>query len=410
MKKTVLYIGNFSFPLGNAAGKRVYANGKLLKDIGYDVVFVGMSKEFISLKPLEETKKKFDEFAYYDFPYPNKIFDWLNYGKLFSELTRFLANEKILDEIGLVIYYGSPSLSLFITKLIKFFRKQNIKVIADCVDWLTTKTNNPLFDIVKWADNTYQKAYVNKKANGIIAISSYLSDYYGKNDCMTVIIPPLSPVEYCILDQKSINNNVTILSYAGLPFRKGQLVKDLSKLKDRIDKTVILLHQAKIEGCEFIFNVYGFTKSEYLIAIPNHKKYIDELADNIVFHGHKSNEEVVKNIIKSDFTILIRDVNRDTTAGFPTKISESISCGTPVITTRTSDLGEYIIEGENGFFINNTDEMEYAVSDIKKILCMNQVEIKVMEKKCLDSKIFYYKNYVNKLAEFISKVLEERVS
>lgn len=32
MKKTVLYIGNFSFPLGNAAGKRVYANGKMLKE------------------------------------------------------------------------------------------------------------------------------------------------------------------------------------------------------------------------------------------------------------------------------------------------------------------------------------------------------------------------------------------
>ncbi len=37
--KNVLYIGNFSFPFGNAAGKRVYANGKILKELGYDVNF-----------------------------------------------------------------------------------------------------------------------------------------------------------------------------------------------------------------------------------------------------------------------------------------------------------------------------------------------------------------------------------
>jgi hypothetical protein len=35
--KTILYIGNFSFPFGNAADKRVYANGKIFKELGYKV-------------------------------------------------------------------------------------------------------------------------------------------------------------------------------------------------------------------------------------------------------------------------------------------------------------------------------------------------------------------------------------
>jgi len=406
MKNTILYIGNFTFPLGNAAGKRVYANGKLLKELGYEVVYIGVSKELKLLKPLKESKKEYDGFTYYEFPYPNKSLDWINYKKTFSSLIKFLTDEKLLGKLGMVIYYGSPSVSIFISKVIKYCKRQEINVVADCVDWLTTKTNNPIFDIVKWADNTYQKAYLNKKADGVIAISSYLSNYYKKYGCKTVIIPPLSPVKYKMIEKSSINSDRKILSYAGLPFRKGQPVTNLNTLKDRIDKTIILLHQAKRNGCKFTFNIYGFTKDEYLQAIPDQKLYVNQLDDYIIFHGPKPNNEVVENIIKSDFTILIRDFNRDTSAGFPTKVSESISCGTPVITTKTSDLQEYIVEGENGFFVNT--EIDNAALKIQEILSMNMNEIKVMKKKCLTFKGFQYENHIEKVDEFLGGVLNEK--
>jgi glycosyltransferase involved in cell wall biosynthesis len=404
MKNTVLYIGNFSFPLGNAAGKRVYANGKILKELGYEVNFIGMSKEISNLQTLEVTKNEHEGFVYYNLPYPNKSIDWVNYKNIFTDLVKFLTDTKIIDDLALVIYYGSPTLSVFNTKLIKFCRKHDIKVVADCVDWLTIRTNNPLFDIIKWADNTYQKAYANKKADGIIAISSYLDDYYRKFGCKTVIVPPLSPVNYKIPDVTLINGNKKTITYAGLPFRIGQQLIDCKTLKDRIDKTIILLHYAMKDGCNFVFNIYGFTKEEYLQAIPEQKVYVDELKENIVFHGLKLNSEVVESIINTDFTILIRDINRDTTAGFPTKVSESISCGTPVITTKTSDLENYIIEGENGFFIDIEDEKN-SVRLLEKILKLDKEEIKKMKRNCIESKAFHYENYAKKLDEFLIKVM-----
>ncbi|WP_404322739.1 glycosyltransferase [Cytobacillus firmus] len=403
MKKTILYIGNFSFPLGNAAGKRVYANGKLLKDLGYDVIFIGLTKESSLLQPLEKTKKEYDGFTYYEYPYPQKTLDWVNYKKIYTSLIKFLVNEKIIDELFSVIYYGSPTLSLFNRKLISYCKKQDIKVLSDCVDWLTTKTNNPLFDMVKWIDTTYQKAYVNKKVDGVISISNYLSNYYKGYGCKTVIIPPLSPVEYIV--SKKLNNAEfkKIISYAGIPFRKGKEVTDCNTLKDRIDKIIILLYKAKKEGFNFIFNIYGFTKDEYLQTIPTQKKYIDYLDNNIIFHGIKTNEEVIESIQNSDFTILIRDINRDTTAGFPTKVSESISCGTPVITTQTSDLKDYIIEGKNGFFINQTDEY-IMFEDLKRILSIDKKEINIMKQYCLESKKFYYKSFANEMEEFLKTI------
>lgn len=46
----------------------------------------------------------------------------------------------------------------------------------------------------------------------------------------------------------------------------------------------------------------------------------------------------------------IREKTRKTMAGFPTKVVESMSLGTPVITTDASDLADYIKHGENEFW------------------------------------------------------------
>lgn len=44
MANKIVYIGNFIYPDGNAAGKRVSSNGKLLSSQGYDVYYIGRGK------------------------------------------------------------------------------------------------------------------------------------------------------------------------------------------------------------------------------------------------------------------------------------------------------------------------------------------------------------------------------
>lgn len=403
-KKIVIYVGNFSFPYGNAAGKRVYANGKILRELGYEVLFIGMDKEVSGKELLKDTQNDFDEFKYYNFKYPLRKLDWMRYSKNFNKFIEFISSEKIEEKIKFIIFYGSPGISLFNKKLIEFCKIRDIKVIADCVEWFTTKTSNFIFNAIKWADNTYQMTCVNKKADGVIAISSYLANYYKKSKCRTVVIPPLSPVEYIF--SKSNLKNDKIITYAGIPFRKGQKLKDCSTLKDRIDKTIAIFHQAKLDGCEFIFNIYGLTEAEYLKAIPQQKTYIDELGASVVFHGIKTNMEVIDSVIDSDFTILIRDVNRGTTAGFPTKVSESISCGTPVITTKTSDLEDYIIEGVNGFYIDIYDQKQ-AVKKIINIINIEKANILTMKEYCQNNNSFYYKHYISRMEDFIQQALDD---
>lgn len=400
--KTAIYIGNFSFPFGNAAGKRVYANGKALKEIGYDVLFIGMSKDIDAQSSLISTENTYDGFSFYNFPYPRVSLDWLNYRGAYKKLMRFFEDRQLIGTLDLIIFYGSPSLSLFNTKLTRFCMRNQIKVVTDCVDWLTAKTRNPIFNLIKWADNTYQKAYANKKTDGVIAISSYLSNYYKKAGLKTIIVPPLSLTYYESSGETYHSGHRKIITYAGLPFRKGQIISDLSTLKDRIDKTITILHGVKKNGGEFIFNIYGFTKDEYLCAIPSQCKYVDDLGDSINFHGFTKYDEVAKHILESDFTILIRDVNRATTSGFPTKVSESISCGTPVITTRTSDLENYIVEHETGYFLDF--DIEAAIVQCSRIIDMDKNDVLKMKRNCASSNIFSWERYVYGMKGFLKTI------
>lgn len=381
--KTFLYVGNFEFPYGNAAGKRVYGNGKALKELGYDISFVGLEKNIEDNENLLNNEKIYDGFKYYNFSYPKNNVTWIKFYKAFKKLKELI--EKKYYNVDGIIIYGSPRISMFNYLLVNYCKKHNIKIISDCVDWLSVNTGNKLFDSIKWLDTTFQKRYINIKVDSLIVISSYLKTYYKKYIDNIIIIPPLSTN---ILNNENENKNeITKFIYAGLPFRKKIKIKNLQYLKDRIDKIIELFYDLKLKKIKFECNIYGFTKEEYLEVLPMHIKKIDFLENSIKFHGHKENKEIITALKKSDFTILIRDIKRDSLAGFPTKVSESLSFGIPVITNETSDLKKYIKNYENGYLLQENKILEGVIT----ILNNKNNFKKIKENK------FYYKNeiYIN---------------
>ena len=176
MKNKVLYIGNFSFPNGNASGTRVLGNGYLLKELGYDVFFIGLDNSVDNNTLLKDTKKSFSDFQYYNLPYPVGIKGWLSYRKRYKEVISLIEGE----DLYAVIIYGSPTISLFGKLIRKWCRKNRIKFISDCVDWLSAGAGGFFYRFVKFIDTTYQKRILNSSADGVITVSSYLSNYYKK--------------------------------------------------------------------------------------------------------------------------------------------------------------------------------------------------------------------------------------
>ena len=396
IRRKIIYVGNFSFPNGNASGSRVLGNGYIFRHLGYEVIYIGLDNNLKEGSILSETMNEYDGFKFYSLPYPNSTKDWLSYKK------RFLEVQKIINEIGseVIILYGTPTISIFAKLLKKYCKLNNISFVMDVVDFLVIPKGNIIFRIAKYLDVNYLKRYIANDADGIISISSYLKRYYIKKVNNVTIIPPISEYKYFKKPNINENNNIKKLIYIGNPFPYIQKNLKSKYFKDRLDLAIdyfsILL------DVEFVFNIYGITLAQYLFVVPKQKDILEKLNHKIIFHGEINNLEAKNNISQSDFSILFRNSNKMTNSGFPTKVSESISCGTPVITNSTSDLESYIINGKNGFLVNLNSKS--LTNQLKNILSSTSTEINTMKLYCFNSNLFSYTNYIKNTREFLKNL------
>lgn len=397
--KTIVYTGNFSIDKMNAAGKRVLANALIMRDLGFHMVLVGVEKEDITSTEICRTECEFENVEVYH--YPGVLFNTqrTNYNKFYDLFINLLSTNEW--NVKAIIGYNSPSLSFFIGKVIRYCRAKKISYITDVADWLIGESDNIIYRNLRQIDTYLKNGYFIKKSDGVIAISTWLAEYYKKGGINNIIIVPPLSIDYN--HRKGHSGEITSITYAGLPFRKGAKMRNLSLLKDRFDLVCTLLAYAKMNGAQFQFNVYGFSKDELCYSIPGLELLINQLQDNIVFHGHVEMNTVQEAIAESDYTILIREVNRMTSAGFPTKVSESISVGTPVITNMTSDISLYLKEGDGAFFID-IDKIDEACLKVTTLIEKSKEEREIQKRSAGSVKVFMRSEYYDAVKQFLDKM------
>ena len=377
-KGTILYVGGFELPDKNAAAHRVLNNGKIFRELGYKVVFLGINHDIDKFS--KETVQGFDS---YSIPYPKTKKEWSEYLKNIEYLKQ--TADKIND-LKYIIFYNYQSVCLY--KALKYCKKNNIKSIVDITEWYLASGKNPVFYAIKQSDTSFRMRYLNKKADGIISISRYLTDYYKKSGCKNIIqLPPLIDKEeekWKKTDLKEKSDKIKLV-YAGSP----------GDIKDNLD---IVIKNVSEFTDKIEFHILGIGKEQFIDKIG--KEY---LSDNIIVHGRVSHGECIEMIKKSDFQIFLRPDNLVTRAGFPTKFGESIACGTPLITNLSSNIDDYLIEGKNGYkVIKISDE---AIKDVlKKITLLSHNDISNMSEYCLDYNKFYYKSYIKEVEAFFEKM------
>lgn len=406
---TVIIAGNFSFPTGNAAGKRVLGIGYVLRNLGYEVVFAGCDIER-NENNIIKTKKEYNGFCCYNFIGTRNIKNILNVKKAYEEF------KKIIRDVGeerivLVILYGSPVLGSWIGKIIRLCKHKRINIVFDCVDWIEKSGfESTIKNVMKYLDTNYTKRFLACKCDGIICVSSYLDEYYKKKGKKTIVIPPVGVVDNDfksyntgVESSYSVNDRIIKIVYAGsIPIHQSI---NPNELKDRIDKTIELINCLHNDGLNIVLDIYGIEQEKYIAAFPNQKVLIESLDGIVNFWGKVSNQVVCEKIKKSNFTILNRDITKVTTAGFPSKISESLCLGTPVITNKISDIDNYIIDGENGILI------ESSLAEAKKHIMQYFSQIEMIDKmkcNCKEDCVFDYKKYVSPMQAFL-KTLNVKV-
>lgn len=356
----IIYVGGFELPDKNAAAQRVMANAKLLREIGNEVLFIGISKT------MDDTAALVDGFVSHTIPYPTNTKQWMH------QICTFIDTKVIIDaKPDYVILYNFPAIASL--RILKACHKNGIKVVQDLTEWESIKGWTPA-NIMRKIDINLRMYYCTKKMDGVIAISRYLYDYY-KRFTNTILVPPtvdLSAEKWNRNRELSVGDTIKLV-YAG---NAGFGVKDRL---DLIIKSVVKFPKMRLD-------VIGMTKQQYTTGYGN----FPTDCNNIFFHGRIPHSDAVKAVQGADFQFLIRDSNLKNNAGFPTKFVESLACCTPVIATLTSNVGDYLKDGVNGFIVNNACSIDDV---LVKISNLSKRDIIMMKQCCKDCFSFDYHEY-----------------
>ena len=355
-KRTILYMGGFQLPDKNAAAQRVIGIAKGLRYIGYNVVFLNSLKNYDSI----ETNEK----EYYGF----KCFEYKrekNIDYMISAKTSISMIKKIKPYA--VIAYNYPAVALY--SIVRYCRENEIKCFADATEWYDSSGGNIIYKFVKWLDTCLRMRYVHKSMDGVIAISRFLYDYY-KDSVKTVLIPPTVDIR----DSKwnvptALDDKLVSFVYAGVP----------SVTKERLDRIVSAVGVVEQEH-KIRLDIVGITKEQF----TNLYTWKESIPESVVFWGRVEHKETLNFVKKANWSIILRPNNRITLAGFPTKLVESISCGTPVLSNQFSNVFDYL-----------TKDNSICVKDINNIA---DYMIMACDKVCtIDRTIFDYHNYLSEL-------------
>lgn len=384
LKGSILYIGGFELPDKNAAAHRVLNNAKIIRELGYEVFFMSVDKSLPFNSHVVTTKKLIAGFPSWFIPYPDNNAQWVHY---LSNVRDFIAVAAKCPDLKAVICYNYQAVAF--ERVVKYCRRNNIKVMADCTEWYSTKGSSLNYKILKGLDSFFRMRLIHKRVDGLIVISEYLERYYIKNENL-IRIPPLVDMEEekWRIKPGEKAGPITFV-YAGSPG---------SKKKDKLDLLIRAFYELD-EDYDFRFIVVGISREKHLQYFGEQACLLDVLGEKVVFMGRLSHVESLEQVKGADFSIFMREDTRVNNAGFPTKFAESISCGVPVITNKTSNLSDYLRDGENGFWLG-----ENITATLQRILNMDDSQLQVMKQQ-VEHATFDYRAYREEFAAWLERSL-----
>ena len=333
----VAYVGQFAFPWGDAGSRRVYGIARSLISAGYRVVVGGNGAEPESECPMDCTGDAgslahmgLGEMVPKNASRCRKLVRYLlTHGK---RTVRWLDSCDVKPS-HIVLY--DPSLP-YLARLLSWCHRHRTALILDMVEWYHPReVAGGRFGPFYIAANVALR-YLAPRSNGIIAISSYLEDYYRRRGCTVRRVPPTADVVNAPFDcrRRDKSGDVLSLVYAGMP----------GKVKDVLGNVITGLSTVDHFGHRVRLVVVGPTEAEASRMLGTGEK----LPPSVTVLGRLSQQDVAAVVRKADFTVLLRPPLRYAMAGFPTKIVESMTGGVPVIANITSDLGRHVHDGVEG--------------------------------------------------------------
>ena len=375
------YVGPFGYPDGGAAARRVLGMAESLSLSGLDVIIASGAGQ--SLQDEGKLVAQGDGIAYCllaervaeHWPRPLRRF---RYAAMGGRTVEWLASRPA-PPAAVILYSGYTP---YLQRLLPWCRRNGVRLLFDAVEWYEPEhplgyLTSPYQWNIEWA-----MRHLIPRTDGVIAISSYLADYYRKRGLPVAQVPPTTS---SIQSDHWQPGQRLRLCYAGNPGSKDDLplvlhaVAQLVSAGAPIDLAVAGPERAQVLG------MLGESSGRDLPWLH---------APGIL--GHADVQRLVGSV---DFSILVRQPCRVSQAGFPTKFVESFAAGTPVIANLTSDLHLHLRDGETGLVCAAPDAGSVELA-LRRALVLDERVMRRMREACVDHarRAFHPSGYVNDLS------------
>lgn len=388
----VVYVGSFRIPNFDAAAARVLNIARALRAAGHSVRFISWGGTERAEDLCEEGGYKYDGFPYVitdeiDFKGGalGKIRGWIIQGSK----TKAILKEQLGKYDAIITYNCS-----LVKWLIPFCKKNNIRLITDITEWYEYNELKPIM----WPGYVLDMLIYQKRIKNKIVISSFLDRFYHTTN--NIIVPATCDATetkwHHLSDVAKLNmddfDGITLI-YAGNPARK-----------DAVHFVINAVNALANEGAKIRFLIIGINKEQYMERYKDLLKE-KELNESIKFMGRISQDEVPSYYALSDFMVLLRDSNRKSNAGFPTKFAESFISGTPVIANLTSDLGNYLVDGKTGFVVKEPNEESIYEVLKEQVLPLTAEQISIMKSNVKSMSVkLDYRYHIKAIKDFLDNL------
>ncbi len=388
-KKVIYYVGDIGCR-DTALAIHTRNIGYLLKKLNYDVVYFCENWDEKRQYILDEEFEYLYTNKYVNIPKLSAL-EWLWESLTGIKLYNLVKKKIKIKKPDIVILYGYEAEK----KLITLCKKENIPIVLDRCDWFEKEDREGfLYKNFIHYKSEYSIKKIDLKADGIIAISRYLREYYRNKKKKTEFIPPIFKINQNLEIKRYYNDDKIHLVYAGSVGGKKDNTLSIFKVLKEVNKEKI-----KIE-----LNIVGSSMKdiEKITQYNNWEKY------GIKAYGRLSNEETKKIVQKADFSLLLRENKRYAKAGFSTKFVESMCLGVPVICTKVGGSDSTITHMKDGIHLAN-NSYETILFTLKEILKMNSKEILEIKNNAFitSKKLFSLEANTKKIFDFLEKVKKE---
>ncbi|HCJ21974.1 MAG TPA: hypothetical protein DHV64_10725 [Erythrobacter sp.] len=395
---TIIYVGGFELPDRNAAAQRVCNNASIFRDLGYKVILLGTSRERSYDGTVYPAAVNFGNVEAWEVGYPASKGQWFDMICADWPLRRLVETGAVDPaDVAAVICYNHPAIAQ--ARLARLAHSWGASAFADCTEWYGTRSWTAPANVVKNIDVAMRMRWVNLRMDGIITTSPYMTQHYSSNSLPVVEIPTL-------IEEPGSHNARMLATDTPLPllavasgFGEGTLEEDVH---DRIDWILELLDRVSDKVPPFVLSIAGVDRERYLSVFPQHRQLLERLGAKVNFLGRIPRVELLGRLQKAAFAFVLRHESRVTLAGFPSKYSEAITYGTPVIVNKIPSIASYHVETCTGFTID-TDDRDKAAAALGAILKRDRAAIEEMRRYCRESHIFNASNFVVPVQEFLNR-------